>query len=126
MEEVALDEDGAETRGCRSHWVGAAVGQSHGEIALFAHGANYIGHQFRGIGVRHRFVSRAVGANSATFAAATGFARRDSHATDLANELSEVVMARAASPDFDQEWRRRESNPRNIPRATPRTLQQPV
>jgi hypothetical protein len=63
MEEVALDEEGAETRGCRSHWVGAARGQSHGEIARFAHGANYIGHQFRGIGVRHRFVSRAVGAN---------------------------------------------------------------
>lgn len=45
-----LDEEGTETRGCRSHWMGAAVGQSHGEIARFAHGANYIGHQFRGIG----------------------------------------------------------------------------
>ena len=56
MEEVALNEEGTETRGCRSHWVGAAVGQSHGEIVRFAHGANYIGHQFRGIGVRHRLV----------------------------------------------------------------------
>jgi hypothetical protein len=85
MEEVELDEEGAETRGCRSHWVGAAVGQSNGEIARFAHGANYIGHQFRGIGVRHRFMSRGIGANSATFAA-----------TDLANERCGVVMG----PDF--------------------------
>jgi hypothetical protein len=43
MEEVALDEEGAEISGCRGHGVGAAVGQSHGEIARFAHGANYIG-----------------------------------------------------------------------------------
>jgi hypothetical protein len=49
MKEVALDEEGAEIRGCRSHWVGAAVGQSHGEIARFAHGANYIGVEAAGI-----------------------------------------------------------------------------
>src|SRR6476469_8665814 len=46
MEEGALDEEGAETSGRRSQWV-AAAGQSHGEIARVAHGANYIGAQFR-------------------------------------------------------------------------------
>jgi hypothetical protein len=51
MEEAALDQESAETRGCRGHWAGAAVGQSHREIARFAHGANYIGHQFRDVGI---------------------------------------------------------------------------
>jgi hypothetical protein len=47
MKEAALDEDISETRGCSSHWAGAAAGQRHREIARFAHGANYIGHEFR-------------------------------------------------------------------------------
>jgi len=96
MEEFALGEEGAETRGCRSHWVGVAGEQSHGKIARFAHGANYIGHQFRGIGVRHRLMSTGIRANSATIRRGAGFARRGAHATDLANEPSEVVMAREA------------------------------
>lgn len=39
--------------------MGTAIGQSHGEIARFAHGANYIRHQFRVCkGVRARREAR--------------------------------------------------------------------
>jgi hypothetical protein len=68
-------------------------------------------------------LSRVLRHNTETFAADAGFAGVGSPRLESKDDPIEVIMAPAKrAPDFDREWRRRESNPR--PCAAPEKLLQ--